>query len=353
MTAPEKLVIVTRRTALEQLVERFNTRDQARFYIEHMGGRFDEYQSSHDAYQRALAFLHDAVPRGLRTQWIDRSFLPTFTFGRSDVVVVLGQDGLVVNTAKYLSGHLVVALNPDPARIDGVLLPFDFRSGAGAIALALSSEARKVWRDVTMAQAVLNDGQSLLAVNDLFIGQRTHTSARYRIHYKQLEEEQSSSGIIVSTGAGSTGWNRSIVVGASGIVRALARTANLEDVRDQYRFDWEARYLIFNVREPFPSKTSGVEVIHGKIEPKRPLEIVSLMPQNGVIFSDGIEEDRLEFNSGTTAEIGIAERTLRLVVPQQAESDQTASWTWTGTRQASDRGKLDRQSPRGGTRPPR
>jgi hypothetical protein len=325
MLAPDKLVIVTRTTALEQLVERFNSRDQARFYIEHMGGRFDVYQDSHDAYHRALEFLHDAIPRGVRNHWIDRSFLPTFTFGQWDVVVILGQDGLVVNAAKYLNEQLVVALNPDPARIDGVLLPFDFPAARAAIALALESAGRKVWREVTMAQAVLNDGQSLLAVNDFFIGQKTHISARYRIHYDQLEEEQSSSGIIVSTGAGSTGWNRSIVVGASGIVQALARQAKIKDIRDQYQFDWEARYLVFNVREPFPTKTTGAEIIHGKIEAKKPLEIVSLMPQNGVIFSDGIEEDRLEFNSGTTATIGLAERRLRLVVPQRRAPDQTTS----------------------------
>ena len=39
------------------------------------------------------------------------------------------------------------------------------------------------------------------------------------------------------------------------------------------------------------------------------------MPRNGVIFSDGIEEDHLDFNSGTIATIGLADRTLRLVVP--------------------------------------
>ena len=37
--------------------------------------------------------LREAIPRGLRVQWIERAFLPTFTFGESDVVVVLGQDG--------------------------------------------------------------------------------------------------------------------------------------------------------------------------------------------------------------------------------------------------------------------
>ncbi len=315
MAAPDKLVLVTRKTALEELVERFNTREQARFYIDHMGGRFDEYQAAHDAYQRALTILHKAIPRGVRSQWIDRSFLPTFTFGESDVAVILGQDGLVVNAAKYLNGQLVVALNPDPERFDGVLLPFSFEDATEAIELALLPDGGKVWRDVTMAQALLNDGQSLLAVNDLFIGQKTHTSARYRIRYRQREENQSSSGIIVSTGAGSTGWNRSILAGAAGVVQAISRKAKVNDLREKYRFDWEAPYLVFSVREPFPSKTTGAEIIHGVIEAAQPLEIVSLMPQNGVIFSDGIEEDRLEFNSGATAKIGLSSRTLRLVVP--------------------------------------
>ena len=38
------------------------------------------------------------------------------------------------------------------------------------------------------------------------------------------------------------------------------------------------------------------------------------MPERGVIFSDGIEDDFLEFNSGTQAEIKIAEKTGQLVV---------------------------------------
>jgi len=313
MAAPDKLVIITRSTALEELVERFNTRDQARFYIEHMGGRFDDYQAAHDAYHRARDFLHKNVPAGIRTRWIDRSFLPTYLFGESDVVVILGQDGLVVNAAKYLDGQPVVALNPDPERIDGVLLPFDYLRAPGAIALALCG--RKVWRDVTMAQATLNDSQSLLAVNDLFIGPKTHTSARYRIRLGDREEDQSSSGIIVSTGAGSTGWYRSILTGAAGIVEMITNNRKVSTIRDHYRFDWEAGHLVFSVREPFVSKTSGAEIVHGRIDAGMPLKIDSHMPQNGVIFSDGVEEDRLDFNSGAVATIGLAERTLRLVVP--------------------------------------
>jgi NAD kinase len=315
MAAPDKLVVVTRKTALEELVERFNTRDQARFYIEHMAGDFDSYQRSHNAYLRAQAFLHAVIPRGIRTQYVERSFLPTFTFGALDVVVVLGQDGLVVNTAKYLDGQPVVALNPDPERIDGILLPFTYLSAAAAIALALDQSGRKYWRDVTMAQVVLNDGQTLLAVNDLFIGQKTHTSARYRIQYDNREEDHSSSGIIVSTGAGSTGWYRSILTGAVRLVEELADDHHITALRDSYRFDWESRRLVFSVREPFISRTSTAEIVFGTIEDVKSLKIISNMPQNGVIFSDGVEEDRLDFNSGAIATIGLADRVLRLLVP--------------------------------------
>jgi hypothetical protein len=124
--------------------------------------------------------------------------------------------------AKYLEGQSVVALNPDPERIDGVLLPFDYLRAQGAIALALSK--RSAWREVTIAQATLNDGQSLLAVNDLFVGQKMHTSARYRIRLKDREEDQSASGIIISTSASSTGWYRSVVTGGWGSPRHLSAT---------------------------------------------------------------------------------------------------------------------------------
>jgi NAD kinase len=315
MAAYDKLIMVTRKTALEELVERFNTRDQARFYIEHMGGDFASYQSAHDAYRAAVEVLREALPRGVRTQWIERAFLPTFTFGDSDVVVVLGQDGLVVNTAKYLEGQPVVALNPDPARIDGVLLPFDVRDAGRAIGLVLALDGRPCFSDVTMAQAELNDGQRLLAVNDLFVGARTHVSARYRLRHEGREEDQSSSGLIVSTGAGSTGWHRSILTGAAGVVQAHADSPEVRAVKDRYSIPWDARRLVFSVREPFISKTSGAEIVHGTIVEDRPLEVVSRMPQNGVIFSDGVEEDRLDFNSGAVASIGLADRTLRLVIP--------------------------------------
>lgn len=73
-----------------------------------------------------------------------------------------------------------------------------------------------------MARAQLDDGQTIDAVNDLFIGIQSHASARYRIEYRKQVENQSSSGVIVSTGAGSTGWYRSVMTAAAGLARAAS-----------------------------------------------------------------------------------------------------------------------------------
>jgi NAD kinase len=310
MKSYDKIVVITRKTALEELIEQFNTIDQARFYIEHMGGSFAWYESAHQAYHSALQQLRRAMPPKYRSHWIERSFLPTYTFGPYDIIVTLGPDGLVVNTAKYLVDQPLLAINPDPERIDGVLIPFSVSEASEAITGALAF--RWPLQSITMAEAHLNDGRSILAVNDLFIGQKTHTSARYLLSHEGEEEEQSSSGLIVSTGAGSTGWYRSILAGAAGVMQAFGDNPAIAAAKDQYQFDRESETLVFNVREPFTSRTSGAEIVRGWITPDSPLTLTSRMPRNGVIFSDGVEEDFLPFNSGATATISIADRKLLL-----------------------------------------
>lgn len=310
-----KLVIVTRKTILEELVERHGTRGQARFLAENRGESLADVEEAHEAYRRAAAELERAVPAGMRVQWIDRGFLPNFLFGAGDLVATLGQDGLVVNTAKYLAGQPVVAFNPDPKRIDGVLVPFRIETAAETFAAAVENALPR--RAVTMARATLDDGQSIEAVNDLFIGVRSHASARYRLEHNGRSEKQSSSGVIVSTGAGSTGWYRSVLTGAAGVASAHGDLQAVA-LRTSYQFDMTAPELRFSVREPFTSRTSGASIVFGRISGDEILEIVSQMPIGGTIFSDGMEEDFLAFESGMRARIGISERVLSLCWPSSA-----------------------------------
>jgi NAD kinase len=310
----EKIVVVTQKTALEELVERYNTREQARFYLEHMGIPFADYQAAHDQYHASLALLKSYLPPKMRTQFIERGFLPNFLFDPYDLVVTLGRDGLVINTAKYLEGQPLVAFNPDPKRIDGVLIPFPV-SMAPQVLHQVLDFAHQV-RRVTLAKVTLNDGQHLYAVNDLFIGQRTQLSAYYRIRLRERQENHCSCGIIISTGAGSTGWLRAVLAGASGVMQNLLpdEPSDLcEQVRDSYAFDATAERLVFVVREPFVTRVTAANITYGKIGPGETLEVISQMPQQGVIFSDGIESDFLQFNSGAIASVAIAEKKVSLV----------------------------------------
>lgn len=300
-----KFVLVNRKSRLQELVERFNTWPQAKFYLEHNQVDTQDYLDEHDLYQRRLMEAEALLKPLGRFQSLERAFLPSYQFGSRDIVVVIGQDGLVANTLKYLDRQPVIAINPDPTRWDGKLLPFEM----GQLDEVVGRVAKERYdaKGISFAEAKTNDGQRILGVNDLFIGPKSHTSARYVVQWEGHSEVQSSSGIIVSTGFGSTGWFQSILAGALGITGE-------EDHQLLNGFDWHADRLQFTVREPFPSQTTGTKLVFGAIEAKSPMQVESLMPENGVIFSDGIESDYLQFNSGTKIEIGVAKEKGRLVV---------------------------------------
>ena len=314
----EKIVLVTRQTRLEGLIERFNTRAQAHFYIEHSGGCFDFYEREHETYVAALSRLRQSLQALARLQVIERGFLPNFLFDPADLVVTIGIDGLVANTAKYVNGQPVIAVNPDSAHIDGLLLPFSVEQAPRIVKQALVAGTRQALkiRQVRMAQAVLNDGQSLLAFNDLFIGVRSHISSRYTLEYAGRQEQQSSSGIIVSTGVGATGWLSSLFNLADGMWAAFGAGMDptAGPILNRPTLDWEEDRLIFVVREPFASKTTQAGLVCGQLDRQTPLVVSSQMPEGGIIFSDGVESDFLAFNAGARVTISLADQYANLVV---------------------------------------
>ena len=67
MNAPhyENVIIVTRKTELDDLVARFNTLAQARFYLEQAGQSFERIEIAHEKHQQVLTKVRMAVPRAL------------------------------------------------------------------------------------------------------------------------------------------------------------------------------------------------------------------------------------------------------------------------------------------------
>jgi len=304
----EYAIIIKNKTRLETLIDRFNTKAQAKFYIERSGGDFNDYEKEHETFHNSLSKVQRNLSSVLKNKIVERSFLPSFIFNDKQIVITVGQDGLVANTAKYVKQIPIIAVNPDKERFDGVLLPFD----AGNFLVAVDKVIANNYNSklTSFAEAKLNDGQRLLAFNDLFIGATSHVSARYKITYNKKTEEQSSSGIIVSTQAGSTGWLSSIFNMSFGIHKFIEK----DNSKKKY-VKLKDNQLMFAVREPFASKKTQVETEAGIITGQAKLIIQSFMPNNGLIFSDGIETDFLKFNSGAIATIGIADEKANLVLP--------------------------------------
>lgn len=322
------IVIVTAPTRLQGLVARWGTKGQAKFRLTQAAkhrsqtiesqtlaeqtvaeeANFKLYEAESDNYEQIIKRLRNELDFGPPVTVVERQFLANYDFRNAVVVVVVGHDGLVANTAKYVGNLPIIGVNPDPARNDGVLLPVTVDDCRRVVADTLKNQTRIT--AVSMASAKLNDGQRILAFNDLFIGRRNHVSARYNINFARQAETQSSSGIIVATGAGSTGWLSSIFNMVSGVNQALERPS-----LGQQPLSRSDRKLAWVVREPFASRHSQAKMVIGFIDETHELTVESLMPEGGVIFSDGIESDYLEFNSGTTAEIQVAGHQAQLVTP--------------------------------------
>lgn len=301
----EKIVVVTRKTRLEELIERFNSRAQAKFYIDRSTGDFPAYAKEDEAYRRSIDLLRRSLEVGLKIHFVDRELVPTMMFAPTDIIVTAGQDGLVANVAKYVGSQPVVGVNPDSERYDGILLKFKPEEARSAVLDV--AEGRSAFSEVTLAEAALADGQRLLAFNDLFIGPRSHASARYSLAYGGRSEVQSSSGVIVSTGAGSTGWLSSLFNMAAGVTQFAGGRAGAA-----LRMKWEDPRLVFVVREPFASRHSTAGIVAGIVEAGTELTMESAMPSGGVIFSDGVEADRLDFNSGARLTVKAAGTRARL-----------------------------------------
>jgi hypothetical protein len=295
-----RAVVVTRATEYEGLLARHGTREQARYFLAARGQALETIEERHARRDRALRAVSAAVPLRWRRTRVDRADLSRFVFGPEDVVVVVGQDGLVANVAKYVTGQAVLGVNPDPEQYDGVLCRHPADAAADLLATVAGGRARIEAR--TMVQARTDDGQTLLALNEIFVGHRTHQSARYRIgvggSQGQGEEAQSSSGVIVATGTGATGWARSIARQRQAPLRLPAPTE---------------RRLAFFVREPFPSRATGTAVEQGSLAEGEALTVVSEMNELGTVFGDGIEDDRLELGWGMRLQVALAPGLLNLI----------------------------------------
>ena len=295
MVAP-RVVLVHRPTEYEELLTEHGTRRNIEFFLEQRGQAVDQIDRRHSTQQDALALISAAVPAEWRRSRVLRSDLDRWLFEPDDVVVTVGPDGLVANVAKYLAGQLVIGVNPQdgPGPLAGVALD-QVMPRFSAIERGGTESIETV--DRTMVEVRADDGRTLRALNDVFIGDPGHQSARYDlIEAGGVREAQSSSGIVVGTGTGSTGWCKSL----------------WNDRRPGWRLPLvDGRELCWFVREAWPSERTGATLTSGVLEPGSSL-VITARSDGLVMFGDGMEHDRLELRWGQSVSVVAAGVTLRL-----------------------------------------
>ncbi|WP_030246225.1 NAD(+)/NADH kinase [Streptomyces sp. NRRL S-350] len=298
MSLAPRAVLVHRRTEYEELLAHHGTPGQAAFFLSTRGRSVDEVEQRHRRQAAALARAAAAVPLDWRRTRVERADLPRFAFEPEDVVVVVGQDGLVANAAKYLDGQPVIGIDADPGHNPGVLVRHPAPALAALLPAAVTPSAARHVEERTMVEAVADDTQRLLALNEVYVGQPGHQTARYRVAVDDEEpERQASSGVLIGTGTGATGWCRSAWLERGGPV-ALPEAA--------------APTLTWFVREAWPSPTTGTSRTHGVLDHGRRL-LLTVESDRLVAFGDGIETDALELTWGQSIRIGIAKTRLRLL----------------------------------------
>ncbi|MFD5269467.1 hypothetical protein [Streptomyces sp. NPDC058335] len=295
MSLAPRAVLVHRTTEYEELVARHGTHGQAAFFLSTRGRDIEEIAERHRRTRRALAEVTAAIPLTWRQTRVERGDLDRFLFAPEDVVVVVGQDGLVANVAKYLAGQPVVGIDTDPGRNPGVLVrhrPAD----AGALLAATAGV-----EELTMVEAVADDTQRLVALNEIYLGAAGHQTARYRLGLDGdggAAEAQASSGVLVGTGTGATGWIRSVWQERGGSVPLLPGPS-------------EQRLLWF-VREAWPSPATGTSLVAGELAAGARLTL-TVESERLIAFGDGIESDAVELTWGQRVTVGVCGERLRLV----------------------------------------
>ncbi len=268
------------------------------------GGRAATFAHKGDATAKRL--LHadaeqkrtvDAVRRALKSRKIEfaESSLVKINaalkrqLAAADFVISLGGDGTLLGASHYVRDAYVLGVNSAPGDSVGHFCSVNRRNFAERLDAILESK----WRPVELARLQITfDGKPLseLALNDVLIAHYCPAATtRYLIRVGELEEEHRSSGIWISTAAGST----------AGIGSAGGRKMKLSSQDIQYL-----------VRELYREPQRDYQLTHGLIPPESGITIASKMP-DGRLYVDGARTVYL-FPFGARAHIEIAEKSLKL-----------------------------------------
>jgi NAD kinase len=255
------------------------------------GVDYEYILQSHERQLQSRALSKEIFPNAMIVQ---KENLTKEKVKQVDITIALGGDNHFQYVSHFIEDGLMFGINSDYLSSEGVLLSSTTNNIEEVKRRCDQNEYQiEKW---TRINIILNNKFIARATCDVFIGEaERHLTSRNIIFYKGLTRQQKSSGILVSTGSGSTGWFSS-----------ASRFLNEESV-----FDPKSDYAKFIVTEPYKGSLTDYTLISGKIDKKHHLKVNSLNSDKGKIIADSLEQ--FNFSRGSFVEIEISDTPLNVV----------------------------------------
>jgi NAD+ kinase len=207
-----------------------------------------------------------------------------------DLLISVGGDGTFLELARYTKDLPLLGVNSDPARSTAFFCGADRQTILSCLQ-ALQAGTLPEARLARLAVQLNGKGLPYDALNDLLIAHANPAAVTtYTLHVEGQEEQQKSSGIWISTAAGSTAGIRS----AGGRIMPL-----------------RSRKLQYLVREPYAGGGQRYQLLKGQLNASTSLRITSKM-RRGRIFMDG-PHLRFIFGLGDELQVNTSASPLRVL----------------------------------------
>lgn len=220
---------------------------------------------------------------------IEKQFSPVYAWKNNiskssltdiDMVIALGGDGTVLSASHYLIDKPLLAVNTSPGKSEGALTTIPINK--------LNQKLQEITENnfktekLERIEVSINDKPlDILSLNEVFIAnEKAYLVSKYKIKFKDIEEQQRSSGLIFSTGTGSTAWFNS----ASG-----------------KPFPANSKFIKTITREPYKGKLGKFSLTEATIHEGEEFHVFPLC--NSVLAIDSIKEFKIKEGDKVTIKI--------------------------------------------------
>ena len=233
--------------------------------------------------------VHKLIEKELNPVYFWKNNLSKKDISDIDIVIAMGGDGTVLSASHYLIDKPLLAVNSDPEKSEGALTTIN----ADQLEDKIKEIKLNKWKEEKLERIevfINNKPLDLLALNEVFIANtKAYLISKYKLRFKEKEEEQRSSGLIFSTGTGSTAWFKSAHGGP---------------------FSPQSKFIKMIVREPYLGRINKFSMLNTIIYENEEIEVVVIVPS--VLAIDSIKEYNL--NKGDIVKIKISKYPLRRII---------------------------------------